>query len=148
MVLAMRFRFGTIMGAVPVTERYFAGGAQSHRGFGNRRLSPPLFDADGTRVPIGGAALVETGPELRVPIGSLWGVDVGVAAFLDGGDVQNDVNALDLGNLHWAAGGSLTVTISGIKAHFDVGHRLNRQDDPMFAGEPLTALNFGVGEPF
>lgn len=147
MVLAMRFRFGTITGGVPVTERYFAGGAQSHRGFANRRLSPllPMLDADGNSIVIGGAALIETGPELRVPIGSLGPFDFGVAAFLDGGDVQNDVNALDLGDLHWAAGGSLTVKISGIKVHFDLGHRLNHHED---TADPLTVFNFGVGDPF
>jgi len=147
MVLAMRFRFGTIMGAVPVTERYFAGGAQSHRGFANRRLSPllPMVDGDGGHIPIGGAAMVETGPELRVPIGALGPFGFGVAAFLDGGDVQNDVNALDLGNLNWAAGGAVTVTISGITMHFDLGHRLNHHEDTI---DPLTVFNFGVGEPF
>ncbi len=39
-VLALRARLGVILGAVPVTERYYAGGAVSQRGFSERRLSP------------------------------------------------------------------------------------------------------------
>ena len=47
-VLAARARVGAFFGDVPVTERFFSGGASSQRGFGERRLSPFVTgDVDG-----------------------------------------------------------------------------------------------------
>jgi len=154
LTLALRARLGTIVGAVPVTERYFAGGASSHRGFATRQLSPRAFVVTGEddlgnptldAVPIGGAALLEVGPELRIPLGlSLGPVELGLNLFLDGGDVTNDVNTLDPANLFWATGVGLSGKVYGIKAHLDFGYRLNRLDATDF---PLV-VNFGLGEAF
>jgi outer membrane protein assembly factor BamA len=146
-VLALRGRFGAIFGEVPVTERYFAGGANSHRGFPERRLSPGAATKDGAVV-IGGAALVETGAELRIPLGKLGPVDFGTEVFLDGGDVTNLPKELDVLHLHWATGVGLTVKIKGVKARVDMGYRLNRTGP----GEPQAGENFpfhiGVGDTY
>lgn len=145
-VLAARARVGATFGKLPVTERYFAGGANSQRGFAERRLSPIGATDEGTVV-IGGAALVETGLELRVPLGTL-GVPLGTELFLDGGDVTNDVGDLDPLHLHWAAGAGLFADIKGLKARVDFGYRLNRTG----AGEPQPgdhyAFHLGVGDTF
>ena len=145
-VLAARVRVGLIHGDVPDTERYFAGGANSERGFSERRLSPTAAGKDG-QVVIGGAALVETGAELRIPIGTL-GVPLGTELFLDGGDVTNDPKALDPANLHWAVGVGLYAKVFGLKVRIDVGYRLNRKG----AGEPQAGENFafhlGVGDTY
>ncbi|HUJ61698.1 MAG TPA: BamA/TamA family outer membrane protein [Kofleriaceae bacterium] len=104
LVLAARLRVGKIYGDVPPTERYYAGGASSDRGFPERQLSPVVTDATtGAQVVIGGASLVETGAELRVPVGKLYGQPAGVVAFVDGGDVR-DTDAVDWTELHWAVG--------------------------------------------
>ena len=146
MVLAARARFGAIYGDVPVTERYFAGGANSQRGFPDRRLSPGAPGKDGAVV-IGGAALVETGAELRIPIATV-GVPLGVEVFLDGGDVTNDPKDLDPLNLHWAVGVGVYAKVFGLKVRFDGGYRLNRKG----AGEPQAGENFafhlGVGDTY
>jgi translocation and assembly module TamA len=152
LVLALRARGGAILGDdVPVTERYFSGGAQSHRGFSERALAPTLAQRrNGTveSVVIGGAALLEAGAELRLGLGTLWSLPVIATLFLDGGEVTNDPYLLDPFDLHWAAGAGLAARLAGVKFRVDVGYRLNRKgkDEPRF-GEN-TAVHFGVGDSF
>lgn len=145
-VLAARARVGAMVGKVPVTERYFAGGASSHRGFAERHLAPTAPGNDG-QVLIGGAALVETGAELRIPLGNI-GFPFGTEVFLDGGDVTRTPRTLDPTNLHWAAGVGLYLKVFGLKVRADVGYRLNRTG----AGEPQAGENFayhlGVGDTY
>lgn len=152
-VLALRVRGGLILGAVPVTERYFSGGAQRHRGFFERRLAPTIagFDAEGRArsVVVGGAAMVETGAELRLPVGELFGQPwLGATVFLDGGDVTYDTMTLSPTDLHWAAGAGLAFKVASIKIRLDIGHRLNRKGpaEPQFGSN--TAYHFGVGDTF
>lgn len=151
-VLAARARLGVIHGEVPPTERYFAGGAASQRGFAERRLAPEAMGLDEENNPIsvviGGAASIETGLELRTQF-KPWGVRLGVVAFLDGADVAESFDALDATNLHWAVG-------VGIRPYYlpvgpiriEVAYRLNRTG----AGEPSAGDHwnylFGVGEAF
>ncbi|MBA3464568.1 MAG: BamA/TamA family outer membrane protein [Deltaproteobacteria bacterium] len=145
-VLAARARVGAIIGKVPVTERYFAGGANSHRGFPERRLAPTAPGIDG-QVVIGGAGSVETGLELRIPLGNI-GAPFGTELFLDGGDVVRTPKVLDPTNLHWAVGVGLWVKFFGLKLRGDVGFRLNRTG----TGEPGAGENFayhlGVGDAY
>lgn len=154
-VLAGRARYGAIYGDIPPTERLFAGGAVSQRGFGERRLSPfvsgPMNGARGGStidVPYGGGGLFETSLEARVPITKIRSMPLGVVTFLDGGDVTLTPSDLNLGNLHWAVGGGLRLmTIVG-PVRFDVGYRLNRTGpmDP----EPGTRYTYHltIGEAF
>ena len=146
MVLAARARAGAIYGEVPVTERYFAGGANSHRGFAERHLALDAPAIDGT-VLIGGAASMETGVELRIPLGTI-GFPFGTQVFLDGGDVTATPAQLDPSNLHWATGIGLYLKVFGLKVRADVGYRLNRTGP----GEPQAGENFayhlGVGDTY
>lgn len=164
-VLAGRLRYGAIYAAegnVPPTERLFSGGASSQRGFGERRLSPsttPAMDSSGKTIPYGGTRLIDTGLEARVPVTKIRSMPLGVALFLDGGDVtdsaapasftgQSAPRALDLSNLHWALGvGVRLLTIVG-PVRLDVAYRLNRtgMDEP----DPGStfAYHLTVGEAF
>lgn len=151
-VFAARARLGVIRGDVPPTERYFAGGAASQRGFAERRLAPEAMGLDTNGNPIsvviGGAASLETGLELRTHF-KPWGVKLGVVAFLDGADVTKTAGDLDPTNLHWAVG-------VGIRPYYlpvgpiriEVAYRLNRTG----AGEPSAGEHwnylFGIGEAF
>ncbi len=121
-------------GETPITQRFYSGGADSHRGFGYRRLSPRLPDAGGELVPVGGAAFVETGVELRADISGRWGG----ALFLDGGDVTAAAEDLSLSNLHWAAGFGLRFDTELGPFRGDLGVRLNR----MGPGEPDAGDGF------
>jgi outer membrane protein assembly factor BamA len=147
-VLALRARVGAIIGDVPPTERYYAGGASSHRGFAERQLSPFATGADGHTVVYGGAGLIETGAELRLRYGKVWGLQLGEAIFLDGGDVTMTPGELDVWNLHWALGTGMRLHTPIGPLRVDVGYRLNRYG----AGEPQANqrvnLAFSVGEAF
>jgi outer membrane protein assembly factor BamA len=69
LVLAARVRLGAFSGDVPPTERFYAGGASSHRGFPERELSQVASNPeDGSTVVIGGAGLLETAAEQRVQL--------------------------------------------------------------------------------
>ncbi len=155
-VLAARARYGAIFGEVPVTERYFAGGGSSHRGFATRRLSPVAtsIDLEGQMhsVVIGGAAELETSIELRVPFVKRWGIEFGGVGFLDGGDVTDARSDLDMSNLHWATGGGLRAKVFGISVRLDVGYRLNRKgpSEPEYETGRFAnlVLHLAVGEAF
>jgi outer membrane translocation and assembly module TamA len=152
-VLAAHARLGLIFGDVPPTERFYSGGASTQRGFPERHLSPFVTgrDSDGnvTSVPVGGAGLLETGLELRVPF-KLFDIPMGAGVFLDGGDVTLEPADLDVTNLHWATGVSLRpYYFRGLgPLRLDVAYRLNRTG----MGEPLAGSHwsfiFGLGEPF
>ncbi|MEO8703321.1 MAG: BamA/TamA family outer membrane protein [Kofleriaceae bacterium] len=149
--LAGRIRTGGIFGDVPATERFFSGGGSNHRGFGERQLSPYVSGNDGTAdriIPYGGAGLLETGLEARIPITSWRGIPIGSVVFLDGGDVTERYGDLDPSNLHWALGTGLrAMTIVG-PVRLDFGYRLNRKGplDPA-PGSPF-AVHLSLGEAF
>jgi translocation and assembly module TamA len=161
-VLAARVRYGAIFADkdnVPPTERLFAGGASSQRGFGERRLSPHTDLPMEPSVPYGGTRLIDTGIEARVPITKIRTMPLGVAVFLDGGDVTDaakdpaltGVTAtrdLDLSNLHWALGAGLRLQTVVGPVRLDVAYRLNRTE----AGEPEAGSHYAyhltVGEAF
>lgn len=65
---------------LPISDRLYAGGEKSVRGYARRKLGP--LDADGN--PIGGLSLIEGSLELRRPI---WG-PLGGALFIDFGQVS------------------------------------------------------------
>ncbi|MFB3776953.1 MAG: POTRA domain-containing protein [Bryobacteraceae bacterium] len=68
---------------VPLPERFFAGGASTHRGFPENQAGPrdPL-----TGFPLGGKAMLTFGTELRFP---LWGHNIGGVLFHDAGNVYS-----------------------------------------------------------
>ncbi|MFH0900924.1 MAG: BamA/TamA family outer membrane protein [Pseudomonadota bacterium] len=140
---------------VPITQRYFGGGATGHRGFGYRRLSPMVELDDGRLVPVGGTTLVEASGELRTRLMRMGGQWIGLTFFVDAGDVTQHSAQLDLPRLHWATGLGLTYeTIAG-PLRFDVGIRLNRLERERSGQVELNpdpgrrfALHFSLGEPF
>jgi translocation and assembly module TamA len=157
-VFAAHVRSGVILGDVPMTERFYSGGAQNHRGFSARHLSPisqvpdPANPETPFEVEIGGDTFIETGVEARVPIGELIGLMFGTTLFLDGGDVVDRGNAnpeardLDPFHLHWAAGIGIFAKYGGFKVRIDAGHRLTRRTSDGFVDNTLLFL--GVGETF
>lgn len=151
--LAAKARYAQITGQVPPTERFYAGGATSNRGFSERKLSPSVTGVDPRvgstiTVPYGGAGEIDTSLEVRFPIMKIKKMPLGGVVFLDGGDVTDKPSQLDPANLCWAAGlGLRLLTIVG-PVRLDFGYRLNRTgpDDP----EPLSkwAFHLSLGEAF
>jgi outer membrane protein assembly factor BamA len=150
-VLAAHARYAAIYGDVPATERLFAGGTNSQRGFSERRLAPSVTgEIDGTThtVPYGGAARFETSLEARIPITTVKQMPLGVAVFLDGGDVTETPAALDLSHLHWAIGGGLRLKTLVGPVRLDIGYRLNRTGPREPDPGSHYAYHLTIGEAF
>ena len=152
---AARLGMGVFIGDVPVTERFYGGGVGTQRGFGERRLSPQvvgIVDDTEHRVPIGGAALVLGGFELRRHLTTFGKeTELGGVVFVDAADVQERLSDIKLGQLHWATGVGLRLKYK-LPFRFDVGYRLNRvgpmDPDPATSTWDRLAYHFIVGEAF
>lgn len=81
-VLALKTSLGSITGAssttIPATERFYAGGASSIRGYGYQMVGP----LDNDQKPMGGRSLIEISSELRFRISD----DYGAVTFMDCGN--------------------------------------------------------------
>lgn len=73
---------------VPLPERFFAGGASSHRGFPENQAGPRDLE---TGFPLGGKAIMIFGHELRYP---LIGDNLGAVLFHDMGNVYSRIGTV------------------------------------------------------
>jgi outer membrane protein assembly complex protein YaeT len=73
---------------IPLSERFYAGGASTHRGFPENQAGPRDTS---TGFPLGGKALLTIGTELRFP---LYGQNIGGVLFHDAGNVYSDVQSI------------------------------------------------------
>jgi outer membrane protein assembly factor BamA len=127
---------------LPASERFFAGGDTTIRGFAlDTAGAPNTISSAG--FPIGGNALVLLNGELRVPV---WG-DLGAAVFLDGGNVFNRATEVNFGELRGSAGVGVRYRSPIGPIRFDVGFKLDRRQ---VAGrlEPGHAFHFSIGQAF
>jgi len=149
-VLAARARFGTnlLSEPIPISQRYFDGGADSHRGFGRRRLSPQVPSTEGGTLPVGGEASFESRVEVRVDLFKIFGQTLGVASFVDAGDCVLHLSDLDFGNLHYAVGPGIRLTTPVGVIRVDVGFRLNRMGPTDPDPNSRYAISFSLGEAF
>ncbi len=79
---------------IPLPERFFSGGGNSHRGFGVNQAGPRDIGRPGekgTGFPLGGGALLMNSVELRFPV---MGPNIGGALFHDFGNVFQSLNDL------------------------------------------------------
>ncbi|MBL4633793.1 MAG: BamA/TamA family outer membrane protein [Kofleriaceae bacterium] len=138
----------TLWGSLPITRRFFSGGATRHRGFSQRRLSPTASANGASAIAVGGDKLVELNLESRLNLTKVWDEWLGVTVFADGGDVVFKSDTIAMDNLHWAMGMGLRyLTIVG-PIRFDVGYRINRTGaDEIQPGDRL-AFHLLIGEAF
>jgi outer membrane protein insertion porin family len=133
-----------VVNDLPASERFFAGGDTTVRGFTLDRLGrPDTIDAS-SGFPKGGHGLIVLNAELRTPLlGSLGGV-----GFLDIGNVFAHVNDINLGQLRAAVGFGIRYKspIGPIRA--DLGIKLARQLLPNGDRERPTALHISLGQAF
>lgn len=154
MVLAARVRLGGRLGGggpLPVTQRFFAGGAESHRAFARRRLAPFVagpFDSSFDAAPVGGEASLESSLEVRNRLARVGGQWLGLVLFVDAGDVTPSWRTLSFSRLHVGAGLGLRYETPVGPLRTDVGVRLNRRgpNDP----DPNApfAFQLSLGEAF
>ena len=132
----------TFIHTLPASERFFAGGDSTVRGFALDRLGDEsTIGANG--FPTGGNAMIVLNSELRVPVfGPLQ-----VVGFLDAGNVIDRVSNFDMARIRGAAGFGVRYRSPIGPIRVDLGFKLDRQE---FAGERerLTALHLSIGQAF
>ena len=150
-VLAGRARIGAklLPGApLPAPQRYFGGGSESQRGFTIRQLSPFFGEGDDA-VPVGGESLLELSAELRFRLVRVFGMWLGLVAFVDAADVGVDFADLDFVTPHVATGGGLRLYTPIGPIRFDLGYRLNRVRPGVEpGGSDRIAIHLSLGEAF
>lgn len=127
---------------LPASERFFAGGDTTIRGFSLDSVGAPnTISPDG--YPRGGNAVLLLNGELRFPV---WR-DVGAVLFVDGGNVFRRVNEFDIGELRGSYGFGLRYESPVGPIRVDLGFKMDRR---VVAGtlERPTALHFSLGQAF
>jgi outer membrane protein assembly complex protein YaeT len=129
--------------SLPASERFFAGGDTTVRGFSQDQLgTPDTLDANG--VPLGGNAVVVLNAELRIPV---WH-DIGAVTFVDAGNVFAKVNDFALGDIRGAMGVGLRYRSPIGPLRFDIGFKLDRQRLPNGQLERPNAFFISLGQAF
>lgn len=136
---------------LPASERFFAGGDTTVRGFALDRLgtgptvdqpgAAPTIDPNG--FPTGGNAMLVVNTELRVPVTAA----IQMVGFFDAGNVFDRIGHFQLGEIRGSAGFGVRYRSPVGPIRVDLGFKLDRRE---FAGErePLTALHFSIGQAF
>ncbi|PYR56538.1 MAG: hypothetical protein DMF91_21675 [Acidobacteria bacterium] len=127
---------------LPASERFFAGGDTTVRGFALDALGSAGTIKDG--FPIGGNSLVILNAELRMPV---WGA-VGAVAFFDAGNVFPHARDIDLMALRGAIGGGVRVNSPVGPIRLDIGFKLRREEIVPGKREGLTAVHISFGQAF
>jgi outer membrane protein insertion porin family len=123
---------------LPASERFFAGGDTTIRGFALDSVgTPETISAQG--FPKGGNAVLILNAELRVPV---WR-DLGMALFMDGGNVFNRVTAFDFAELRGATGFGVRYRSPIGPVRLDLGFKMDRREN-----ESRSVLHFSIGQAF
>ena len=128
---------------LPASERFFAGGSTTVRGFALDRLGT-AETISSTGFPLGGNGVLILNAELRVP---LWR-DVGVVGFMDGGNVFARVSDFDLTELRFTPGVGLRYRSPIGPIRFDVGFKLNPRELSPGRFESQAVYHVSVGHAF
>jgi outer membrane protein assembly complex protein YaeT len=128
---------------LPASERFFAGGDTTVRGFALDQLgTPDVIDANG--FPVGGNAVVLLNGELRIPIVRSFGL----VGFLDSGNVFKRTTDIDLGQLRSAAGFGVRFQSPIGPIRVDLGFKLRREEITPGRREASSAWHISLGQAF
>jgi outer membrane protein assembly complex protein YaeT len=129
---------------LPASERFFAGGDTTVRGFARDTLGDlPTLDSRG--FPQGGNALMIFNAELRVPV---WG-DFGSVFFVDAGNIFGRVNEVDFSRIRPTAGFGVRYKSPVGPIRVDIGFKLDRSRfDTIGRNEPLSEIHISIGQAF
>lgn len=141
-VVAARLETGVIQpfgrsdeAEIPLTQRFFAGGGDSVRGFKFQELGP----LDSERDPIGGTSMLVANLEGRVPLWrELWG-----ALFIDGGQVQLEPFQFSPDDMLYSTGAGIRYMTPVGPIRIDFGYLLNAPTD-----FDRTRIHISVGHSF
>lgn len=128
---------------LPASERFFAGGDTTVRGFALDQLgTPETIDQNG--FPLGGHAVVIFNAELRVPLFA----GLGVVGFVDAGNVFARTSDMDFGEIRGALGFGVRYASPVGPIRVDLGFKTDRRDITPGNRESLTALHISLGQAF
>ncbi len=131
------------LGELPLSERFFAGGDTSVRGFALDRLGDEAtIDQDG--FPQGGNATLVFNGELRFSMTRA----IDVVGFLDGGNVYDRVSNMSLARIRGGAGFGVRYRSPVGPIRVDLGFKLDRQEFDNGELERPTALHISIGQAF
>jgi outer membrane protein assembly complex protein YaeT len=128
---------------LPASERFFAGGDTTVRGFSLDRLGTPATISS-TGFPTGGNGLVVLNAELR--LGLVGGL--GAVGFVDAGNVFLRATDLDLGELRGAAGVGVRYRSPVGPIRIDLGFKLDRRELAPGRLERRSVLHISLGQAF
>jgi outer membrane protein insertion porin family len=133
----------TVVDDLPASERFFAGGDTTVRGFTLDQLgTPETIDQDD--FPRGGHGLIVLNAEARVPLRG----DIGMVGFIDGGNVWRNVEDMDLSQMRGSIGFGLRYRSPVGPIRVDLGFKLDRRTLPTGVRERPTALHISLGQAF
>lgn len=133
----------TIVDDLPASERFFAGGDTTVRGFTLDRLgTPETIDRD--EFPTGGNGLIVLNAEARIPLRG----GLGAVGFIDGGNVWRTVSEMNVSQMRGAAGFGLRYRSPVGPIRVDLGFKLDRRTLPKGGKERPTALHISLGQAF
>jgi translocation and assembly module TamA len=134
---------GTVVDDVPASERFFAGGDSTVRGFVLDRLgTEETLNPDG--LPEGGSGMIVMNVELRSPY---W-KGLGAVGFFDAGNVFEQATDVRFSEVRPAAGFGLRYRSPLGPLRVDVGFNLDPQTLPNGARERGTVLHLSLGQAF
>ena len=125
--------------AVPIVERFFAGGRSSHRAFplDGLGIDGQTISLDGS--PTGGNALFIVNAESRLVVSG----DLGLTLFFDAGNVWAAPTNMRVADIRYGVGLGVHYMTPVGPARLEYGVKLGRR-----AGEDPGALSFSIGFPF
>ncbi len=135
-VWAWALRGGVMSSRVPTSERFYAGGDTTVRGFDRDTLGP---EDPVSGKPVGGNAMILLNQELRFPI---WRFLNGVV-FYDTGNVWSEAEDVDLGELRDVIGAGLRFDTPIGPLRVEYGHKMDREE-----GESAGRFFFSIGQAF
>jgi outer membrane protein assembly factor BamA len=135
--LGLRLGLGKGFGGdLPLSDRFFAGGGTSIRGFAYNAVGPKSPES---RLPVGGEALLILNQELRFDIYK-W---IGGVLFLDVGNVYVRAEDLNPFETRETAGAGFRIATPVVLLRLDWGFKLDRRP-----GESQSEIHFSIGQAF
>lgn len=132
-----------IVRELPASERFFAGGDTTVRGFALDQLGTTDTIGPGGFAK-GGNALVIFNAELRLPVRG----GLGLVGFFDSGNVFVRTSAIDLGALRNTVGVGIRYKSPVGPIRVDLGIKANRRDLVPGIREDATAIHISLGQAF
>jgi outer membrane protein insertion porin family len=162
-MLATRVQAGGLFNAptdsLPNNIRFYLGGTNSVRGWYRQQLGPKRARTDSSGferyVPLGGRAMVGFNVEIRQEL-NFFIDGLGMAVFLDGGQIWETFAQLDTRPLQYGVGGGFRYQSPIGPVRIDVGYKVNPTDRDLnrFNGRDFGSawdrigIHFSIGQAF